>query len=88
MKQNIVGVERNYTYMDREYTVRLTGSISIEVAVTADDLQDAQCKAEEIEDKINDCISVDCKEVHSVDGVHDVYIDGVTLQRECTFAAD
>lgn len=74
--------------MDREYTVRFTGNINIEVAVIAGDLQDAQCKAEEIEDKINDCISVDCKEVHSVDGVNEVYIDDVTLQRECTFAAD
>ena len=74
--------------MNREYTVRLTGSINIEVAVTAEDLQDAQCKAEEIENEINNCISVDCKDVHSVDGVQDVYVDGIVLQRECTFAAD
>lgn len=74
--------------MNREYTVRLTGSINIEVAVRADDLQDAQCKTEEIENEINNCISVDCKDVHSVDGVQDVYVDGIALQCECTFAAD
>lgn len=52
-----------------EFRVRYRGTLDVDVVVRANSLEEAHCKAEEIERDLNDYISIDCPEIHDIEGV-------------------
>lgn len=64
-----------------EFRVRYRGTLDVDVVVRAKSLEDAHCKAEEIERDLNDYISIDCPEVHDISGVQEIYVNEIDLRK-------
>ena len=60
-----------------EFRIRYRGTLD----VRAESLEAAHCKAEEIERDLNDYISIDCPEVHDIEGVEEIYLNEVDLSQ-------
>ena len=77
----LFGLQKEGIQIMNEFRVRSRGTIDIDVVVSAKSLEDAQCKSEEIERDLNDYISIDCPEVHDIEGVEEIYLNEVDLSR-------
>jgi hypothetical protein len=71
-----------------EFRVRYRGTLDVDVVVRAKSLEDAQCKAEQIEDDLNDYLSIDCPEVHDIDGVQEIYVNEIDLKKRLMVVED
>lgn len=64
-----------------EFRIRYRGTIDIDVVVNAKSLEDVECKGEQIEDDLNDYLSIDCPEVHDIEGVQEIYVNELDLRK-------
>ena len=71
-----------------EFRVRYRGTLDVDVVVRAKSLEDAQCKAEQIKDDLNDYLSIDCPEVHDIDGVEEIYVNEIDLKKRLMVVED
>lgn len=71
-----------------EFRVRYRGTLDVDVVVRAKSLEDAECKAEQIEDDLNDYLSIDCPEVHDIDGVQEIYVNEIDLKKRLMVVED
>jgi hypothetical protein len=71
-----------------EFRVRYRGTLDVDVVVRAESLEAAHCKAEEIERDLNDYISIDCPEVHDIEGVEEIYLNEVDLSQRLMIVED
>lgn len=72
-----------------EFRIRYRGTLDVDVVVRAESLAAAaHCKAEEIERDLNDYISIDCPEVHDIEGVEEIYLNEVDLSQRLMVVED
>ncbi len=71
-----------------EFRIRYRGTLDVDVVVSAKSLEDAHCKAEEIERDLNDYVSIACPEVHDIEGVQEIYVNELDLRRRLMVVED
>lgn len=84
----LFGVQKERIQIMNEFRIRYRGTLDVDVVVRAQSLEAAHCKAEEIERDLNDYISIDCPEVHDIEGVEEIYLNEVDLSKRLMVVED
>lgn len=84
----LFGLQKERIQIMNEFRIRYRGTLDVDVVVRAESLEAAHCKAEEIERDLNDYISIDCPEVHDIEGVEEIYLNEVDLSQRLMVVED
>jgi hypothetical protein len=84
----LFGLQKEGIQIMSEFRIRYRGTLDVDVVVCAKSLEEAHCKAEEIERDLNDYISIDCPEVHDIEGVEEIYLNEVDLSKRLMVVED
>lgn len=84
----LFGLQKERIQIMNEFRIRYRGTLDVDVVVRAESLEAAHCKAEEIERDLNDYISIDCPEVHDIEGVEEIYLNEVDLSKRLMVVED
>lgn len=71
-----------------EFRIRYRGTLDVDVVVCAKSLEEAHCKADEIESDLNDYVSIACPEVHDIEGVQEIYVNELDLRQRLMVVED
>lgn len=71
-----------------EFRIRYRGTLDVDVVVCAKSLEEAHCKADEIERDLNDYVSIACPEVHDIEGVQEIYVNELDLRQRLMVVED
>ena len=84
----LFGLQKERVQIMNKFRIRYRGTLDVDVVVRAESLAAAHCKAEEIERDLNDYISIDCPEVHDIEGVEEIYLNEVDLSKRLMVVED
>lgn len=71
-----------------EFRIRYRGTFDVDVVVHAKSLEEAHCKADEIERDLNDYVSIACPEVHDIEGVQEIYVNELDIRQRLMVVED